>query len=308
MTFGTTSGKNKFIGFGIPQAFPITLDATVYEGAVLYAENDKLYVSDGTSWVEIGAGPQGIQGLTGIQGTQGVQGAYGPGFTIIGSVADVDVNPPNDPQATLNAAFPSANIGEGVIDEADDELWIYVGSSTWVNIGSFRGVQGFQGVTGPQGLQGPLGNEGIQGERGFRGFQGEAGPQGAQGIQGDLGIQGIQGRRGPQGVQGITGIQGDLGIQGTQGRAGPQGTTGIQGDTGIQGVQGFTGSYGGVSFEYDFNTSVVVADPGQSNFRFNNVLADQTTIISIDAIAKNLGDISELFDSLDDAKDFLAAQ
>jgi len=266
--FGTITGKSMLIGFGNPQPFPITLDVVAYEGAVVYADNNKVYYSNGTNWIEIGAGPQGIQGATGTQGLQGLQGDYGPGFTIIGSVADVDSG--GDPQATLNGAFGSANIGDGVIDEADDELWIYVGSSTWVNIGNFRGVQGFTGIQGTQGVQGTLGNEGIQGERGFRGIQGPKGIQGTQGVQGDLGIQGIQGRRGPQGVQGI---QGDLGIQGLQGREGPQGIqgiTGIQGDTGIQGLQGYNGDDSGHVVEFRIAEDITEVDPGTGNLILNS--------------------------------------
>ena len=158
--FGTLTGKNLLIGHGVPQAFPITLDPVPFEGSVVYADNGELRYSDGTNWLALGTGPQGLQGTTGIQGGQGVQGDYGPGFTIIGAVADVDSG--GDPQATLNTAFPSATVGDGVIDDADDELWIYDGT-TWVNIGSFRGVQGLQGSNGPQGVQGTIGNEGIQG-------------------------------------------------------------------------------------------------------------------------------------------------
>ena len=281
--FGTLSGKGLVIGHGVPQTFPITLDPSPFEGAVVYADNGELRYSDGSQWLPLGTGPQGTTGYQGTQGNVGVQGGYGPGFTIIGSVPDVDSG--GDPQATLNAAFPSANIGEGVIDDADDELWIYDGTN-WVNIGSFRGVQGFQGVQGNQGVQGTIGNEGIQGERGFRGFQGERGVQGFQGVQGEQGIQGIQGRRGPQGVQGITGIQGFTGQQGIQGIQGPQAFQGVQGTDGIQGIQGYSGSYGGVSFEYDFDASLVVADPTQSKFRFNNALANSATKVAIDAIAK----------------------
>ena len=187
--FGTLSGKGTVIGHGIPQTFPITLDPSPFEGAIVYADNGELRYSDGSNWLPLGTGPQGTQGTTGIQGNQGLQGGYGPGFTIIGSVADVDAG--GDPQATLNAAFPSANIGEGVIDEADDELWIYDGTN-WVNIGSFRGVQGFQGV---QGIQGPQAAQGIQG---------------LLGIQGERGLQGIQGFRGIQGLRGIQGFTGFL--------------------------------------------------------------------------------------------------
>ena len=294
--FGTLTGKNQLIGHGVPQTFPITLDPAPFEGAVIYADNGELRYSDGTTWQPLGTGPQGTQGFSGIQGNQGVQGNYGPGFTIIGSVPDVDSG--GDPQATLNAAFGSANIGEGVIDEADDELWIYDGSQ-WINIGSFRGVQGFQGVQGLQGNQGTLGQEGIQGEQGYRGFQGFRGIQGIQGVQGLLGIQGLQGRRGPQGVQGITGIQGDLGFQGTQGRAGPQGVQGITGIQGFFGVQGYTGSYGGVSFEFDFDTTTVAQDPTVGKFAINSASASTASALFIDSTAKQSKDVSALLNSID---------
>ena len=290
--FGTLSGKGLLIGRGIPQTFPIQLDPAAFEGAVIYADNGELRYSDGVNWLTTGTGPQGLQGTTGVQGLQGLQGEYGPGFTIIGSIPG-----PGD-QSVLNTAFGSAVTGDGVIDQSDDTLWIYDGVN-WINIGSFRGVQGFTGVQGTQGVQGPLGNEGIQGERGHRGFQGERGVQGFQGTQGLLGFQGIQGRRGPQGVQGITGIQGDLGFQGTQGRAGPQGvqgTTGIQGDTGIQGS---VGSYGGVTFEFDFSTSVVAQDPTPGQFAINSTSAATASALFIDDLAKNGSDLSTLLNSID---------
>jgi len=243
-SFRTITGLSKTLGQGIPQQFPIQLDPAPFEGAIVYADNGELRYSNGSSWLPLGTGPQGTTGFQGPQGTQGLQGDYGPGFTIIGSVPDVDAG--GDPQATLNTAFPSANVGEGVIDDADDELWIYDGAN-WVNIGSFRGVQGFQGVQGPQGLQGPEGDKGVQGYRGLRGFQGERGIQGAQGPKGERGFQGIQGRRGPQGYQGVQGdfgIQGDQGTQGLQGLQGPQASQGIQGNIGFQGPQGSQGTQG----------------------------------------------------------------
>jgi hypothetical protein len=44
---------------------------------------------------------------------------------IIGSVPNVNVNPPNNPQTTLNTAFPNAESGNGVIDTATGDLWVY---------------------------------------------------------------------------------------------------------------------------------------------------------------------------------------
>lgn len=296
MAFRSISGS-KIVGQGKPQPTPITLDAAVYEGAIAYGDDGNLYFSNGTSWLVLEDSGGAVQGLTGIQGTDGLQGGYGPGFTVVGSVADVDTG--GDPQATLNTAFSSPSTGDAVIDEADDELWVYNGTS-WVNVGSFRGVQGFQGNDGLQGLQGTLGNEGIQGSTGFRGFQGTQGFQGTTGIQGVQGIQGIQGTQGVQGVQGTDGIQGDIGNQGTQGTQGPQsiqGTTGIQGDLGFQGS---TGSYGGISFEYGFSTDVTATDPGTSNIKYNNADQANATLIYINEdAAPGARDISDLLNAFD---------
>ena len=210
-------------------------------------------------------GIQGIQGLLGVQGAQGLQGTKGDPFKVLGSVPDVNVNPPNDPQATLTAAFSSPSLADGVIDEATTDLWVWNGTD-WINTGDIVGpqgiqgiqgisIQGTQGITGEQGVQGIQGIDGAQGAQGSQGVQGITGT-GAQGIQGtdgtgNQGIQGVQGITGEQGVQGITGEQGIQGIQGTaiqgvQGITGEQGVQGVQGITGAgeQGIQGITGEQG----------------------------------------------------------------
>jgi len=293
--FGTLSGKSQVIGLGIPQTFPIQLDPAAFEGAVVYADNGELRYSDGTSWLVTGTGPQGTQGTQGFLGNQGVQGDYGPGFTIIGSIAG-----PGD-QSTLNSNFPGAVVGDGVIDESDDTLWIYDGGN-WINIGGFRGVQGLQGVQGNQGVQGTLGNEGIQGERGHRGFQGERGVQGYRGIQGNRGFQGTQGYRGPQGTQGFTGIQGSIGFQGTQGVQGPQASQGVQGTQGFFGFQGYAGNYGGVSFEFDLDAATFAQDPTAGKFAINSADATLATAMFIDSFAKAGKDVSALLNAIDQVK------
>jgi hypothetical protein len=53
----------------------------------------------------------------------------------IGSVLNVNANPPGNPQTLLNTAFPSAVAGSGVIDETLDELWVYDGT-IWDNLGA----------------------------------------------------------------------------------------------------------------------------------------------------------------------------
>lgn len=224
-------------------------------------------------------GIQGTQGTQGTQGRQGIQGSVGPAIRVIGSVEDVNAVPPGDPQELLNNAFPGPTLGDGVIDEATGDLWVF-NSAIWVNVGQLvgpqgeqglQGIQGIQGLRGFQGIQGisiqgtqgpigiqgnvgiqgPVGSQGIQGVQGSQGIQGTTGTrgsQGIQGIQGSTGIQGTQGRQGitgatgPQGIQGSTGIQGSIGVQGSQGI---QGTQGIRGQQGIQGLQGLSGFVGG---------------------------------------------------------------
>ena len=52
----------------------------------------------------------------------------------IGTVPNVNVNPPGNPQTVLNTAFPAAIAGSGVLDNTLDELWVYDGA-VWDNFG-----------------------------------------------------------------------------------------------------------------------------------------------------------------------------
>jgi len=271
MPFKSISGS-RIIGQGQPQAVPIQLDPAPYTGAIAYGSDGNIYVSNGSAWADVGSGATGAQGTQGVQGVQGVQGTYGPGFDVIGSVPDVDSG--GDPQATLNTAFASATTGQAAIDEADDELWVYDGAN-WVNVGSFRGVQGFDGNQGVQGVQGTIGQEGIQGSRGFRGNQGVQGYQGTTGIQGVQGIQGIQGTQGTQGIQGVQGIQGIQGLQGDQGVQGVQGPQAFQGIQGDYGFQGFSGDDSGMVVQYNVGHTFAEPSSATSGFMvFNSPAAD----------------------------------
>lgn len=236
MALKSIRGRTTIIGPAIEQQTPINLDPITYEGSIVYGDDGVFRGSNGTSWNTIGTGGgvQGPQGVQGTQGTQGIQGDYGPSINVIGSVADVNVI--GDPQQTLNNAFPAAIAGDGVVDEATGDFWVYDGTS-WSNTGNISGPTGPQG---PQGLKGDQGNSGVQGVRGFRG------PQGIQGIIGSQGVQGNLGFTGPQGLQGISGEAVAQGLQGTQGFDGPPGVgaQGSQGVGGVQGLQGFVGAQG----------------------------------------------------------------
>jgi hypothetical protein len=277
---------------------------------VIDVNTGDLWVYDGSVWNNVGTivgpqglqgvqgsqgvqGPQGAQGFQGIQGlsgetgtsgaqgaqgAQGVQGATGTSVTIIGSVLDVNVNPPNNPQITLDNAFPDAVTGNGVIDQATGDLWVYDGNE-WDNVGKIVGPQGFQGVQGAQGIQGAVGAQGPQGAQGVQGSsggtgtsgaqgaQGAQGPQGAQGVQGSAStVPGPQGPQGAQGVQGALGAQGSQGVQGTSGGTGPQGAQGrqgaqgVQGAVGAQGAQGAQGVQGGAGPSTTVNASAVTTN------------------------------------------------
>ena len=56
-------------------------------------------------------------------------------ITKIGTVPNVNVVPPGNPQTLLNFLFPAAVPGSGVIDLTLDELWVYDGT-VWDNLGS----------------------------------------------------------------------------------------------------------------------------------------------------------------------------
>ena len=184
---------------------------------------------DADGWVNAGdiigpegptgpSGPTGPQGATGAQGPQGIQGPAGTGITIIGDVPNVNVNPPNNPQTTLNTAYPAAVVNDSVIDTATGDLWVYNGV-TWTNVGDIVGPAGPTGPTGAQGATGPAG------------------------AQGATGAQGPQGNTGPTGPTGATGPQGPTGATGPTGPTGPTGATGPQGPPGPGGTFSAVGSY-----------------------------------------------------------------
>ena len=195
-------------------------------------------------------GAQGASGIgaTGYTGATGLQGNDGTSVNIIGSIANVYVNPPNDPQETLNLAFADVVIGQGVIDELTSHLWVYTGIF-WTDVGTITGPAGASGI-GATGVQGNLGATGVTGNDGATGAQGASGT-GATGLAGATGAQGDIGATGNQGASGI-------GATGYTGATGPQGGTGNDGATGVQGASG-TGVQPSVAYT-TANTNQVVFD------------------------------------------------
>ena len=87
-----------------------------------------------------------------------------------------------DPQATLNAAFPSAVNGNGVLADDTGDLWV-ISAGTWSDVGNIQGPEGATGVTGATGETGATGI----GEVGATGPIGATGVTGATGAAGTIG-------------------------------------------------------------------------------------------------------------------------
>lgn len=115
-----------------------------------------LYRTNGTSWtfdangIVVSTDALFMGGAGSIGSSTGVWFPVAPGITtlpttpgttdtaptqIIGNVATVGTNA----QTTLNAAFPSAVNGDGVVDLATSDIWVKV-SGTWMNRGPTPGV------------------------------------------------------------------------------------------------------------------------------------------------------------------------
>jgi hypothetical protein len=200
--------------------------------------------SGARSWVDLQPGATGATGPQGATGPVGSTGPQGTAVQIIGSVASVG----GDPQATLNAAFPSATAGEAVIADDTGNLWVYDGA-VWTDVGQIQGDIGATGATGPVGTTGATGFTGATGTSGFIGAtgpQGSKGNTGSTGVQGNFGSTGFPGATGLQGLNGATGVTGATGL-GATGVPGPQGATGLgaTGVTGSTGPIGATGPSGG---------------------------------------------------------------
>jgi hypothetical protein len=162
--FGRTQNKLLFGAcYGIEiQASPEDLPARPYTGIAIQAKGiTGGYATDASSWVIDSSGILastsaifvGVIGQASGGGSSptvwlpALPGVTYPGLpptpgttntsvnAIIGNVADVGV----DPQATLNAAFPTAASGNGVIDNLSGDIWSYNGT-TWTNVGPNPGI------------------------------------------------------------------------------------------------------------------------------------------------------------------------
>jgi hypothetical protein len=225
----------------------------------------------GATGVAGATGLQGSTGASGATGATGVAGSTGPAGTsvsIIGSVPDVNVIPPGNPQTTLNAAFPAAVTGNGVIDQTLGDLWVLT-AGTWINVGTIVGPQGSTGATGATGVigatgsTGPQGSTGATGATGVQGATGTTGATGSTGPQGSTGI-GATGATGLSGATGATGATGPIGATGPSG--GPTGATGATGPIGATGATGATGSTGPAGVNGASNLLLATATSSSSTF------------------------------------------
>jgi len=221
-------------------------------GQTLRSDGQKAYWS-----TEVGfTGSKGDKGDTGFTGSQGVvgftgsKGDNGTSLVIIGSVDNVLIDPPGDPQQLLNSVFQSAVSGNAVVDSLTGNLWVYDGF-IWSDVGRIVGPKGDIGYTGSQGetgFAGSTGPTGYVGSQGYTGSRGVFGYTGSQGIIGLTGSIGPIGYTGSQGIIGLTGSIGPIGFTGSQGFFGYTGSQGFAGYTGSHGEIGFTGSRGDIGY------------------------------------------------------------
>ncbi len=244
-TVGSTgaTGATGYIGTTGATGATGTVGSTGATGATGYIGTTGATGATGTIGSTGATGATGTIGSTGATGGLGATGPAGTSVTIIGSVANVNVNPPNNPQTTLNTAFPSANNGDGVLDQTTGDLWVK-SSGVWNNVGNIQGPAGTTGATGIAGTNGTTGATGATGNVGSTGATGSTGYIGTTGATGATGYHGSTGATGATGyigTTGATGATGNIGSTGATGATGYIGTTGATGATGYYGSTGATG-------------------------------------------------------------------
>lgn len=117
-------------------------------------------------------GPRGETGARGEVGPQGPKGETGSGFRVLGYYSDV---------SSLSAGVPAPSVGDayGVGATAPYDIYIYGGTSGWINNGPLQGAQG------------PKGDAGDPGPQGIKGDQGPTGPKGEDGADGHTPVKGV---------------------------------------------------------------------------------------------------------------------
>jgi len=264
-----------------------------------------------------GATGLGATGSTGPIGATGPTGADGTSVTIIGSVPTVGGNP----QTTLNAAFPSAVNGNGVLDQTTGDLWVLT-NGTWVDVGTIQGPQGATGVSAIAGAYiytqaTPSAVWTVNHNLGYRYVQVSISDSNNLSINGTYDYPTINFVNDNQlvitwqsamtGYAAISSGGGQAGTNGSTGATGPAGSPG--GATGATGVTGATGSIGntltgniaGAGYSISNigtltvgsivnNNANAVGNIGSSSNYFNTVFAKATSAVYADLAENYLSD------------------
>ena len=183
-----------------------TIPAIATEGKLWYDNDDaRLYVYDGTYWVEVSIGPVGPQGPTGVTGSSGSWNA--------------------SETAPLN---PLA--GNVWLNTATARVYVYY-DGYWVEWSSSEiGLAGASGAVGPSGPSGPTGAASTV-----------AGPSGPSGPAGATGPSGPSGPAGPSGAAGgPAGVTVAKNFLVTSPAGGSYSIDGTSGNPGITLVRGYT--------------------------------------------------------------------
>ena len=113
---------------------------------------------------------------------------------------------------------------------------------------------------------------------------GITGPTGSVGVAGPIGEPGFSSNTGCTGVTGYTGFTGPTGPSGEAANTGATGYTGYTGPVGYTGNMGPTGprgEFGGATFDYNFNMSTIIGNPGDGHIGLNNSQVENVNTLSI---------------------------
>jgi hypothetical protein len=161
----------------------------------------KVYINNGTSVVQVGAGLLGALNDVAIDSLSSGQSLTYDGTNWVNATGAQGPTGPTGPTGDTGDTGPTGPTGA-------------------------TGATGATGPTGPQGLTGATGATGATGPTGATGLTGVQGPTGPTGATGQTGAIG------PTGPTGATGSTGAVGPTGPTGTTGPQGVGGVSGDGG----------------------------------------------------------------------------
>lgn len=276
--FVSEGATNGYENYFVTTANPVNLSNLVF------ADQQSIFGSSGTSGTsgDIGSsGESGSSGGTGVSGSSGEEGSSGTSASsgssgngsssgtsgtsassgtsgtsslssssgTRGTSGNSNVSSSSGTSGTSSTSGSSASSGTSATSGSSG-LSNTSGSSGLSSTSGSSGVSATSGSSGSSGTSGTSGTSAVSGASQASGQSGASQVSGSSGTSGTTGGNGPQGGTGPTGPQGSQGPAGVLGFNGPQGTSprGPQGPTGPVGPFGPTGFTGPTGATGPQGF------------------------------------------------------------